>query len=311
MAERPATCLFTLAGPTAAGKTAVAHLLAARLGARILSVDSMLVYRGMDIGTDKPSPAELATYGYAGVNLVDPTESCSVGRYLEAVREPLGTSDRRWIAVGGTGLYFRCLLQGLAPRPTADPAARAEAEAVWHRGGLPALQQLVRRVAPSGYEGLRDPHNPRRLIRLYEVARQGGDPAPAATWTEPPSLVGLWREKAELDQYIRERVVRMFEGGLLDEAAELRRRWSRLSSEALQAIGYREAFAVLDGRMTVRDAVEETIRRTRRLARRQMTWFRHQARMQWVRIRPHASAEAIADEVMRLWERHGPSHAVI
>ncbi len=311
MAEPTATPLFTLAGPTACGKTAVAHRLAERLGARILSVDSMLVYRGMNIGTDKPSPAELEAHGYAGVDIVEPSETCSVGRYLEAVREPLADHRRPWIAVGGTGLYFRCLVQGLASRPTADAAARAEAEAVWQSGGLPALQDLVRRAAPQAYERLRDPNNPRRLIRVYEIARQGGDASPPATWAEPPSLVGLWREKAELDRFIAERVRRMFEAGLLDEAAALRARWPALSSAALQAIGYREAFAVLDGRLTRDAAIEETIRRTRRLARRQMTWFRHQARMQWVRVRPDSPPEKIADEVLRLWERHGPTRAAI
>ncbi len=311
MAEAASTLLFTLAGPTACGKTAVAHCLAERLGARILSVDSMLVYRGMNIGTAKPSLAELSAHGYAGVDIVDPSETCSVGRYLEAVREPLAGRGKTWIAVGGTGLYFRCLVQGLAPRPTADAVARAEAEATWQTGGLVALQNLIRRAAPQAFERLRDPNNPRRLIRAYEVARQGGDASPPATWQDPPSLVGLWREKAELDVRVAERVRHMFNAGLLDEVAALRDRWPSLSNAALQAIGYREAFAVLDGRLSCEAAIEETIRRTRRLVRRQMTWFRHQARMQWVRVRPDCSPDKIADEVLRLWERDGPTPAAM
>ncbi|MCX7818931.1 MAG: tRNA (adenosine(37)-N6)-dimethylallyltransferase MiaA [Kiritimatiellae bacterium] len=306
MPDIVATPLFTLAGPTAVGKTAVAHRLAEQLGARILSVDSMLVYRGMDVGTDKPPRAQLDAFGYAGVNLVDPSETCSVGRYLQSVRDPLADRRQPWIAVGGTGLYFRCLLQGLAPRPAAEPSARTEAEAVLRQSGLRGLQQLVRGAAPAAYAQLRDPENPRRLIRIYEIARQGGEATPPATWPAPPRLVGLWREKADLDRRIADRVRRMFSAGLLDEAAALRSRPGGLADAALQAIGYREALAVLDGRLTVEEAIAETIRRTRRLARRQMTWFRHQAKMEWVRVRPDATVESVADAVRRLWERDGP-----
>lgn len=306
MSDQPIASLFTLAGPTASGKTAVAHHLADRLGARILSVDSMLVYRGMDIGTDKPSDSDLATYGYAGVNIVDPTETCSVGRYLQAIREPLADRGRPWIAVGGTGLYFCCLLRGLAPRPAANPAARTTAETVWRTGGLGALQELVRRTAPAAYRCLRDPNNPRRLVRAYEVALQGGDASPPATWSAAaPRLVGLWRETADLDCRITDRVRRMFDAGLLDEAAALRAQWPALSNAALQAIGYREAMAVLDGRLSRETAMEEIRRRTRRLARRQMTWFRHQTDMIWIRVHPEATVTAIADKVLSLWERHG------
>lgn len=303
--------VLPLVGPTASGKTDLAHRLADRLGARILSVDSMLVYRGMDIGTDKPTPEMLAGYGYAGVDLVAPDECCDVVRYLAAVRRALG-SGGLWIAVGGTGLYFRCLLEGLSPMPPPDPALRAEAEATLREGGLPALQALVQRTAPAAWARLRDHQNPRRLIRALETALHGGPPAGAASWrSAPPPVAGVLRSRDDLRRRIAERTARMFQRGLIEETEALLRAYPQWSPTARQAIGYREAMAVLDGRMTHEAAIAAVTKRTVQLARRQMTWFRRQAQVRWVPAAPDDDPASLANQIAAVWEKHGPVDVAI
>lgn len=302
-------CGLFLVGPTAVGKTAVAHALAARLGRPVLSADAMLVYRGMDIGTAKPSRAEISRYRYAGVDLADPDRDFSVADFLRAVPPDPAT---RWIVCGGTGLYLRCLAEGLRPAPAACAAVRARCEELLATGGIALLQAELGRIAPDRLAALADPKNPRRLIRAIEAAGPGGAP-PAAPDREgrsvsgPPAvLVGLRMEKMALERRIRARVARMYADGLLEEAAGLRRTFVRLSRTALQAIGYAEAFAVLDGRMTRPEAMERTAIRTRQLAKRQMTWFRHQHAVAWIDVTEDSSLEQTAAAVVQCWEQHGP-----
>lgn len=301
---------FVLVGPTASGKTGVAHALAARMGARILSADSMLVYRGLNLGTAKPTAAELSAGRYAGVNLTDPDQSFSVADYLAHVGAVLRQDPAAlWIVAGGTGLYVKCLLQGLDAGPGRDPVARAEAEAALEAAGVAGLAGMVRAAAPEAR--VRDDRNPRRLIRAFERARQG-ETRWKGGWSLPrTTVVGLLPDRALLLRRIEARARAMFEGGLLDEARSLRAAWPQLSATARQAIGYREAFAVLDGAMTAAAAVERTIVRTRQLAKRQMTWFRHQASVDWVPVGEGQSPGWIASEVLRRWENHGPSRLAV
>lgn len=306
--DRPRPAAFVLAGPTASGKTGLAHGLALRLGARILSADSMHVYRHLNIGTAKPSRDELAAFRYAGVDLVDPDSACSAGDYLrsagDAVRDdPAAT----WLVVGGTGLYIKCLTQGLDPAPGADAGARAEADAVFAEGGLPALQALARKLAPEAAGTMRDPENPRRLIRLIERARQGGIEESRAWNGAPPRIVALSVGRDELGRRIETRIRGMIDAGLLEEARALREHWPRLSPPAAQAIGYREAWDVLDGACSAPDAAGRIAARTRQLAKRQMTWFRHQASVDWVDAGGDRHPDAVCDEILRYWETHGPA----
>jgi len=301
---------FVLVGPTASGKTEVAHRLARHLGARVLSADSMLVYRGMDIGTAKPPAADRAAFGYAGVDLVAPDGGFSVAAYLDRATDAVrGAPGAAWIVAGGTGLYVRCLLQGLDPAPGPDAAARAEAGALLDSGGVAALAARLREAAPGAR--VRDERNPRRLVRAYERAVRG-DAAPGVAWAAPgPRIVGLQPDRALLARRIGARARAMFEGGLLDEARALRAAFPALSATARQAIGYREAFAVLDGAMSVAEAVERTAIRTRQLAKRQMTWFRHQADVDWVPVGGGMTVESVAAEVLRRWETHGPARLAV
>lgn len=307
-AEAGGRSAFVLAGPTASGKTAVAHGLARRLGARILSADSMLVYRHMNVGTAKPSPGELAEFGYAGIDLVDPDGAFSVRDYLRHASEAVRRDPSRpWIVAGGTGLYVKCLTQGLDSAPGPDAALRAEADAVLGRGGVSELAGLVRKAGAEP----RDAANPRRLVRALERSRQGCV-SPGTAWqTAPPVIVGLLPDREVLLVRIAGRVRAMYAGGLLEEVRALRAAWPEWSATASQAIGYREALAVLDGELSAAEATERTTIRTRQLAKRQMTWFRHQANVTWVPVGGADCPDAIAAEVLRRWEQHGPARLAV
>ena len=285
---------FVLVGPTASGKSAVAQLIAEQTGALIVSADSMNIYRGMDIGTAKSSPEECSRVKTFGVDLADPIESFSVGDWLNAVKPAFRASEPP-IVVGGTGLYVKCLLQGLDDLPTADEALRERAEKM----PLAELQAEARRVAPEAYEALADKENPRRLIRLLEGKKMSDG------WkTEMPTIIGLHVERDVLNRRIAERVEKMYAGGLLEEARGLI--GLKLSSTAQHAIGYAEAFAVLRGEMTEAQAKEKTVVRTRQLAKRQMTWFRHQLKVEWIETASFPSIGKLADKVYNVWKEGGP-----
>ena len=293
--NRNSPSAFVLVGPTASGKSAVAQLLAEQTGVSIVSADSMNIYRGMDIGTAKPSPKERATVKTFGVDLADPTENFSVGSWLNAVKPAFQTLDKPPIVVGGTGLYVKCLLQGLDDIPAADAALRDRAENMT----LAELQSEARCIAPEAYAALADKENPRRLIRLIE-GRKISD-----SWkTEMPAVVGLHVERDVLHKRIAERVEKMYADGLLEEARGLA--GLELSSTARMAIGYAEAFAVLRGECTEAEAKEKTIIRTRQLSKRQMTWFRHQLKVEWVEASGYSNLGQLADRVYTVFKERGP-----
>ena len=284
---------FVLVGPTASGKSAVAQLIAEKTGTPIVSADSMNIYRGMDIGTAKPSPEERARVKTWGIDLADPTEPFSVGDWLRAVR-PTFQIPETPIVVGGTGLYVKCLLQGLDDLPTADEALRQRTEKM----SLAELQAEARCVSPEAYDALADKENPRRLIRLLE-----GKKASESWKIEMPVVIGLHVEREVLHRRITERVEKMYAGGLLEEARDLID--LKLSSTAQHAIGYAEAFAVLRGECTEANAKERTVIRTRQLSKRQLTWFRHQLNVQWVET-AGSDIGQLSDKVYNVWRERGP-----
>lgn len=281
---------FVLVGPTASGKSSVAQFLAEQAGVPIVSADSMNIYRGMDIGTAKPSFQDQQTVSYYGLDLADPTEPFSVGDWLAAVKPAFGKQTS--IVAGGTGLYVKCLLAGLDPMPAADEALRARVEKMT----LAELQAEARAAAPAAYVALADNENPRRLVRLLE---HGG--LPERQKKELPTVVGLHVERDVLLKRIAARVDEMYAGGLIEEARGLM--GLELSVTATKAIGYAEAFAVLRGERTEAQAKERTIIRTRQLAKRQMTWFRTQLNVEWVDAQTFRSLETLADEVSKVWKK--------
>jgi len=295
---------FLLVGPTASGKSAVAQCLAEREGRTVVSADSMNVYRGMDVGTAKPSAKERGHVSYAGIDLVAPSEKFSVAAWLNAVAPVLRGARPEPVVAGGTGLYVKCLLDGLSDVPPENAALRTELEAL----SLPELERRALRDAAAAFEALppSDRRNPRRLVRILEKARAGG--GETKNWRTPhrlPHVVGLRLPRDLLWRRIETRVERMYAGGLLDEAAELLR--NELSPTAGQAIGYAEAFSVLRGERSPEEAKQHTVVRTRRLAKRQLTWFRNQLRVEWIEVDESDDTETLAAAVAETWRRIGPS----
>jgi len=292
-----------LVGPTAVGKTATAHLLATRMNARILSADSMLVYKGMDIGTAKPSRKELELFDYAGVDIVEAGERFNLNRYLEHCRTALYAEQRPVIAVGGTGLYIKALTRGLDDAGAPNSNLRALAEKLLDENGVAALQEYLAEHAPDAYARLKDKQNPRRLVRALE-----SDPATKAGWDERPAprMAGLCMQRERLAKRIVARVDHMYAAGLLDEVSRLLDS-GRLSRTAQQAIGYKEAIAVLAGDIDWEEARERICARTRRLAKSQMTWFRNQEEVDWIELSGSESLADVADRVEDIWRKHGRS----
>jgi len=307
---RPGLAAFFLVGPTAVGKTTVGQRLAEQDGGGILSADSMLVYRGMDVGTAKPSLAERGAAPYAGIDLAAPDEAFSVAAYRRHALETLrraAAAGRRTLVVGGTGLYVKALTHGLAPLPPADPAVRARWAAHHRAHGVEGLQAALRERAPALWAALDDPRNPRRLLRALELHAAGVAASPTG-WDAPrpaAPLVGLRRSAADLKSRIELRVSAMYRQGLIDEVARLLDRYGALAPAARKAIGYEEAIAVLRGACGEEEARVRTAARTRRLARRQATWFRNQADVRWIDVGADDPAERVAAAVRKEWETHG------
>ena len=300
-----------LVGPTASGKSAVAQYLAqlSRPPRPILSADSMTVYRGMDVGTAKPDAAERAAVPSFGFDLADPDRTFSVGDYLAAMRAAapaIAACRATPIVVGGTGLYVKCLTEGLDSAAVADPVHRAAAEALLQAEGLEALQAAVRALDPAQYGRLRDPENPRRVVRAYELLASG-HPLPVAEERPRPKVAGLFLPPDELRARIARRARQMFAYGLVEEVRALRAKFPALSETARHAIGYEEAGLVLDGTISEEEGIRRTALRTGQYAKRQMTWFRHQADVVWVEVDPDHSTERIAGFVQKIWNSHGPA----
>jgi tRNA dimethylallyltransferase len=289
VASRPP--LVVIGGATATGKTGLAIRLAEALAgeghpAEIISADSRQVYRGLDIGTAKATAAERARVPHHGLDLVDPDEPFTVADFVRHADGALLDIARRGgmaILVGGTGFYLRAVARGLDVEALPfDPAVRASLEAAFTSGGLEPLVARLRAVAPGLAEGL-DLRNPRRVVRALEIASIRGDvPRPQPRGYGGPVLwLGLRLEPTSHVKWITQRAQAQFEAGLLDEATALRERYDP-ALPAFSAIGYREAWSVLDGEATVAQAIEVDIRRNVAFAKRQATWFRAEPEIEWL-----------------------------
>ena len=302
-----------LVGPTASGKSAVAQYLAEQEAYDILSADAMLVYIGMDIGTAKPTAAERARVRYYGLDLVEPREPFSAGAYrlaaLQAFRDAAARRLRPLIVVGGTGLYIKSLTDGLAPCSPGQSAIREEAERRLAVEGIGALQAWLSQVDPARYASLADPKNPRRLMRALEMALAGEVPA-VGNWRvahDSPRILGLKWSLPQLYDRIQVRVQVMFAGGLLAEVERLLQAGFADAPTARLAIGYVEAAAYLSAQCSLAEAMATTALRTRQLAKRQMTWFRHQCNVEWLAVDAAMTTADIADAVHAYWQTHGPT----
>ena len=289
--------LWFVVGPTASGKTELAHELARRAGGEIVSADSVQIYRYFDIGSGKPSASERAVVPYHLIDCIEPEQAMDAGRFAElalsAVRE-IAARGRRPIVVGGTFLWVRALIYGLAPAPPADPELRARHRERAESEGRQALHDELVRVDPESAARLA-PNDFVRVSRALEVHELSG--IPLSRWQTghgfraprlAARLIGVAREKQELDQRVQRRIEQMFELGLLDEVRALLERGFG-ETRAMQAVGYRQvAGALRSGGAIDRAALIESIyRATRTFVRRQRTWLRERP-VEWV-----SDAEAI------------------
>ncbi|HEV2209132.1 MAG TPA: tRNA (adenosine(37)-N6)-dimethylallyltransferase MiaA [Verrucomicrobiae bacterium] len=293
--------LLGLCGPTAGGKTEVALLLAERLGGEVISVDSMQVYRGMDIGTAKVSVVERSRIPHHLIDIRDISEPFSVADFVRLAGAAAGEIQARGrlpILCGGTGLYFKALLEGLGAAPAGNPDLRRELE-------LLGMAQLLKELAardPDTYERI-DRQNPRRVIRAVEVLRLTGKPLSdqKARWSNSnPAgmpLFGLAPAAGELRQRIERRVERMFRAGLVSETEELLKRGLAQNPVALQALGYRQVSEFLQGARSLPETIELVKIRTRQFAKRQLTWFRRQLAVSWLVPDPSMTSAVLAEQV--------------
>lgn len=281
--------IIILLGPTGVGKTGVALLLAKALGSEIISADSMQIYRGMDIGTAKPTAAEQARVRHHMIDVAEPSETFSVGRYIEGVlpliRE-LHARGRIPVVVGGTGLYIKAMTRGLFAGPPADMPLRETLSAM-EEDEHGALYAYLSRLDPEAASKI-EKNDTRRIIRAIEVCVKDGRRMSVLQQqhTEPLPYhfikIGLIRDRKELYRIIDNRVDRMIEQGLFREAGMLLTR--NPSMTPLQAIGYREGVRYLEGTLSQDEAISLIKRNTRRYAKRQMTWFRKEDGIHWLDI---------------------------
>ncbi len=275
---------YALLGPTASGKSELAFTLAARHPVEIVSMDSGQVYRGMDVGTAKPSAAERARVTHHLVDVVEPTESYSAGRFRdEAIRAVQDILDRERIPliVGGTMLYYRALAQGMDPLPPAEPALRRQIDARAARHGWPALHLELARVDPASAARIA-PTDAQRIQRALEVWELAGKPLSELQTARSAALpfrleafALVPEDRAELHRRIAERFERMLRDGLVEELRALRARHAlhaRLPS--MRCVGYRQAWSYLEGECDLDALREKGIAATRQLAKRQLTWLR-------------------------------------
>ncbi|RJX28514.1 MAG: tRNA (adenosine(37)-N6)-dimethylallyltransferase MiaA [Desulfarculus sp.] len=282
--------LLVLVGPTAVGKTGLALRLARELDAEVVSADSVQIYRGLDIGSAKPSPAERAQVRHHLIDVAEPEESFSAARYAaladQAIAE-ITARNRRVLVAGGTGLYIKALLHGLAPAPAVDPALRARLREEWDRQGPQALHQRLAQADPATARRLH-PHDRQRILRALEVCLQSSRPfseSQAAHGFRParyPHLyLGLERPRPELNRRIEERSRQMWAGGLLEEVQGLLAGGLGPSAPGLKSLGYCQALAVLQKQMTPAQALEDMIKKTKAYSKRQLTWFRGLKGLHW------------------------------
>jgi tRNA dimethylallyltransferase len=296
-------------GVTASGKGKLAFALADSLGAEIISIDSMKVYRRMDIGTAKPSLEARRQIPHHLVDVVEPSESFSVGRFLDLANAAIDDIQRRGlpaIAVGGTALYIKTLLYGLFEGPGRDESIRAELRARAETEGLPALHEELRRIDPAAADRIHVP-DAMRIIRALEVHRLTGRPissfqtqfdaeSPRPGWT----IIGLRREKETESHRINARAKRMIDEGLVAEVQSLLAEPHPLSQQARCAIGYAEIIEHLADKISLDDAVEEIKKNSRRLAKAQRTWFKRFTEVHWLDITREDTIETVFPRVLTI-----------
>ncbi|NLS96063.1 MAG: tRNA (adenosine(37)-N6)-dimethylallyltransferase MiaA [Planctomycetaceae bacterium] len=305
MGEFQATDCWFLTGPTAGGKTEIGIALARRIGAEIVSLDSMALYRGMDVGTAKPTAEQRAAVPHHLIDILEPHEEFSLAHYVDAAKActaEIRNRGREVLFVGGTPLYLKALLRGIFEGPSADPVLRNQLQAK-EREQPGSLHRRLAEVDPVA-AGRLHPNDMRRLVRALEVFEKTG--TPISQWQQqfdrglPPDRCRVflleWPREL-LYQRVNRRVEIMFAHGLVEEVAQLMKRGHPLSKTAAQAVGYKEVIEHLRGGPGLKETIELVQTHTRQFAKRQWTWFRSLSECRSVPVAEPVDVEAIADAI--------------
>lgn len=307
--ELPALDCWFLTGVTATGKTRIALALAERLNAEIISLDSMAIYRGMDVGTAKPTAQQQEAVPHHLIDVVDPDEDYSVAQYVDAAHAKIAEirgRGREALFVGGTPLYLKALLRGLFEGPPANWELRQEIEREVAEVGNEALHARLEQIDPVAASAIH-PRDTRRLIRAIEVYRATGQPISHQQMefdeshrAEDCRVFVLRRPKEEQNARINERVEEMVERGLIEEFERLTADGKQLGRTASQAVGYREVAEYLAGERDRASMLERIKTRTRQFAKRQGVWFRSLSECRFIDIEGEVDATALAEQIVAL-----------
>lgn len=301
--------VWIITGPTASGKTDIAIKIAEHMHAEVVSADSMLVYRGMDIGTEKPSVEMRKKIPHGLIDVVEPWEEYSVGRYIKdfnGIVNNLYQQGKPFLVVGGTALYLKAIINGLFEGPTADWEYREHLKALASERGQSYLHQMLAGIDPETATRLHC-NDLKRVIRALEVHKitgkcissfqtQFGHKNPDYDCT----VVAIDYDRDILYKRIEARVDRMVQRGLIDEVRTLLNNPSGLSKQALQALGYKEVIDFLQGKYTFEEVINEIKQRTRRFAKRQITWFRSFSNIQRIRASTQDTTTHLSEKVLGL-----------
>jgi len=307
--------LLVLVGPTGVGKTAVAVRLARQIAMEVVGADSRQVYRGMDIGTGKPSAEERAAVPHHLLDVADPDERYHAARFRADALAAIATVQGRGrlpVVVGGTGLYVRALLRGLAPAPPADPTLRATLEGFAAEHGAPALHARLAAVAPDTARRLH-PNDRVRVVRALEVHAGAGRvtrDTGAGDWAGTDGawrlvMIGLGRARPALNAALAERARTMLARGMMDEVRRLLEAGHEEARPPMDGIGYRQLARALRGQMTEEEALRLMIRDTTRYAKRQMTWFSREPEVRWIDVDQAGGIEGAAERILEVVTEEG------
>lgn len=304
MSEGSRIPVTIILGPTAVGKSALAMQLAGIGGAEIVSADSMQIYRGMDIGTAKPSLEERKLIPHHVIDIVDPGEEFNVADFIraaDAAVENIYSRGKRVFIVGGTALYLKAFMEGIFEAP-GDAAVRAGLVERCHEIGVQAMHDRLREVDLDAARRIHA-NDERRIVRALEVFEVSG--RPISEWQVQEGgtrdsydfrLFGLRMEREALYHRINIRVTQMIQDGLIEETKSLMARPEGLGKGAMQALGYREIMAFLNGEMEREIAIHQVKQGTRRFAKGQISWFKRFQRVTWIDVSPDATTEELASE---------------
>jgi tRNA dimethylallyltransferase len=314
MARAPATHCLAITGATATGKTDVAIEVARRLDSEIISLDSRQVYRGMDIGTAKATPAQRAAIPHHGIDLVDPSDRYNAGRFSEDARSWITSIHHRGripILVGGTGFFLRALTHPMFAEPDVDTGRKEALKRLLNERSREELLHWLRALDPTGAERLTSEAGRQRIARLIEMVLLTGRPLHWWQKHSPPRqepvdavTFVLELERRVLYERINQRVLQMVKQGLVQEVQSLLDRGYDETSPGMKTVGYIELIPYVRGECSLETAIDAIQRASRSYARRQITWLRHQLAEPVVRLNAAAPREEIVEAIVTEWQRH-------